>query len=787
MFGNVKPKNRRVLVSSVFAVAVIAVALISVGRAQGASTVNPLPVTPYSGFSSTLTRSPYVTDLTQTSAYVNWATNSSSPGSLQVSPVGSGGCPASTTTWSTSAGPLPVPTQIPYQASGSTGTTTAWAFSVVNGAGTTIHEYQASVLVKSLLPGHAYCYAVFSTDKAGATDLLPPSTNPSLKPLKVQSFTTLSTPAASSTAPVKFDVIDDTGENYECTTSNSCGSDVPFNPSGTPVNPDEASLYQQIGASGAQFLIDAGDTGYNNGSQTNLGDLEQTGTTTDVSNFFGPSYDPLAGGTPTFSASGDHDQSDTSLKVWPTPTSAANSGGAYAFDSVTNVDGITGSAPADWYAFSTGNVRIYVIDGAWGESASSGKLGTTTGSLCGPAGSAAASGCRPYEADVAEHWQTSSAEYKWLASDLSNPANSGMVKFAVFHFPLRSDSSTEPSDLYAQNSSANPGASTSLEALLSKNGVDVAFNGHAHIYQRTIPSGPGQVINYVTGGGGGVLEPVQGPTTADCENLLATSSTYAIGWSPTNGTGSACGTTNVPTSIAQVYNFLQVSVTGDKVTVSPTNAAGQIFDPQTYTFGTSPPSNDFSIAAGPASATVTAGSVATSTISTALTSGSTQSVALSAAGAPTGAVVSFSPQTLNVGQSSTMTVSTSSSTPTGSFPIKVTGTGSSATHSTTFTLTVTAPPPTTSVLIPANGATLSGTSTVLDASASNATSVEFRIFGGSYGYSGPVIGTATPTQYGWLCSWNTTTVANGSYVLLSEAFNSGGSAFSNKVSITIKN
>ena len=72
------------------------------------------------------------------------------------------------------------------------------------------------------------------------------------------------------------------------------------------------------------------------------------------------------------------------------------------------------------------------------------------------------------------------------------------------------------------------------------------------------------------------------------------------------------------------------------------------------------------------------------------------------------------------------------------------------------------PPPTTSVLIPSNGATLSG-STFLDASASNATSVEFRLFGGVYGFNAPVICTATPTYYGWLCSWNTTTVPNGSY------------------------
>jgi hypothetical protein len=95
--------------------------------------------------------------------------------------------------------------------------------------------------------------------------------------------------------------------------------------------------------------------------------------------------------------------------------------------------------------------------------------------------------------------------------------------------------------------------------------------------------------------------------------------------------------------------------------------------------------------------------------------------------------------------------------------------------------------PTTSVLIPATGATLSGTATTLDASASNATSVEFWILGGSYGYSGKMIGTATLTAYGWVTSWNTTTVPNGSYALLSEAFNGTTSAFSASVSITVSN
>ncbi len=95
--------------------------------------------------------------------------------------------------------------------------------------------------------------------------------------------------------------------------------------------------------------------------------------------------------------------------------------------------------------------------------------------------------------------------------------------------------------------------------------------------------------------------------------------------------------------------------------------------------------------------------------------------------------------------------------------------------------------PTTSVVIPASGATLSGTTATLDAAASNATSVKFWILGGTYGFSGHLIGTATSTIYGWVTSWNTTTVPNGSYVLLSEAFNGASSAFSAGVNITVSN
>ena len=96
------------------------------------------------------------------------------------------------------------------------------------------------------------------------------------------------------------------------------------------------------------------------------------------------------------------------------------------------------------------------------------------------------------------------------------------------------------------------------------------------------------------------------------------------------------------------------------------------------------------------------------------------------------------------------------------------------------------PAPTTALLVPSTGATLSG-STYLDAGATNATSVEFLLFGGSYGYNAPVVCTATLTYYGWLCSWNTTTVPNGSYALVSYASGAGASAFSSPISITVDN
>jgi hypothetical protein len=95
--------------------------------------------------------------------------------------------------------------------------------------------------------------------------------------------------------------------------------------------------------------------------------------------------------------------------------------------------------------------------------------------------------------------------------------------------------------------------------------------------------------------------------------------------------------------------------------------------------------------------------------------------------------------------------------------------------------------PKTRLISPSPGAVLS-LSTELVASASNTSRLEFRIFGGLYGLKGPVIGKATSTTPGgWTFDWHTTTVPNGSYYLVAEAFNSLNHAFSSVVHVRVKN
>ena len=66
------------------------------------------------------------------------------------------------------------------------------------------------------------------------------------------------------------------------------------------------------------------------------------------------------------------------------------------------------------------------------------------------------------------------------------------------------------------------------------------------------------------------------------------------------------------------------------------------------------------------------------------------------------------------------------------------------------------------------------------------TKVEFHLTGGTL--NDALIATATPTYYGWLAGWNTTTVTNGTYTLQSVAYDASGNVGrSAGVTITVAN
>ncbi len=461
------------------------------------------------GASALLTRAPYLTDLATWSVRVSWATRTRNRGIVEYGPIGH--CTAKT---SPAFGP---------------------------GARITVHgvrEYQYSTRVTGLKPYNLYCYRVLAITGSTRTDLLGSNASPRFRTLEL----------AGGTQPVTFDVLGDWGNTTDQGVNN-----------GT-LNINQARIDALIGRSGAQFAVSTGDTAYPGGTQTNYGDLDQTGI--NVSGVFGARYWAVPGQSiPYFAATGNHGLNSTFLRIWPETTAVTGSAGVYRMVRYPSIDGARpGLFPTSYYAFSTGGVRFYMLDAAWGDF----NTGHANGGSCG-------AHCDMYQVDYAAHWTLKSAEYRWLKQDLAT--HRGGLKFAFIHYPLYSDDATEPNDAYLDNIPGHPG---NLEQLLHDNGVDLVFNGHAHDYERNIAR-PGGVTSYVTGGGGGQVEPVGG-------HGCASTDAYAVGWSYKNARGSHCGAAPIPTSDAQVYNFLKVTASGTKVTVSPINALGVPFDVQSYDF-----------------------------------------------------------------------------------------------------------------------------------------------------------------------------------------------------------
>ena len=307
----------------------------------------------------------------------------------------------------------------------------------------------------------------------------------------------------------------------------------------------EANVMSQIAASPAKFVVTVGDNVYNSGTDTEYGDLS-------TGNLFPKQYLPTLGSRPIYAAEGNHgfSQNTPYLQNLPGLTAAQISGGRWLQESYAGT--FPGNYPSSWYAFDWGSARYYVLDAAYADS-NGAYQGDFWAHWSGPQ-----SGCGPCGAEEA-----------WLKSDLAAHASTP-IKFAFFHYPLYSDNSSQNSDTYLQGPN-------SLEGLLANNGVDIVFNGHAHLYERNKPQIAGKpLVSYVTGTGGAALE-----GASNCSSFDA----YAI------GSGSSCNAPK-PGSDANVYGFLLVTVNGNQVTVTPTDSTGKTFDVQTYTYVDPPGPHD---------------------------------------------------------------------------------------------------------------------------------------------------------------------------------------------------
>ncbi len=111
-----------------------------------------------------------------------------------------------------------------------------------------------------------------------------------------------------------------------------------------------------------------------------------------------------------------------------------------------------GEREEEWYSFDFGNAHFTVLD---------------TETKFGPG----------------------SAQYAWLEQDLASARQEW--KFVMFHRPVCSSG--------AHGGQENPALGQYLAPLFEKYDVDVVFNGHDHIYERSYRNG----VYYIVAGGGG--------------------------------------------------------------------------------------------------------------------------------------------------------------------------------------------------------------------------------------------------------------------------------------------
>lgn len=319
------------------------------------------------------------------------------------------------------------------------------------------------------------------------------------------------------------------------------------------LNSAQANVISRMASGGSDFAVSTGDIGYPGGTQSTYGDLQHTGR--DVSAVFGPRYWPVAGKKlPMYPAPGNHGYTSTFSDMWPSTSIAATSRGR-ASTSTHTVNGVAVATPDYWYAFNVRGWRLYILTAAWSDS----------------------SVRDPYAVDYKQHWAPGAAERTWLTNDLT--ANAAIPKIAVMHYPLYS--AVRHGDVQDTYLTAPPDGSQSVESLLASHNVKLVLNGHSHIYERNRPHRG--MVSIVTGGGGAGLNPVDTTIGGRCSQTYPDTGgavvAVARGWSSTGG--SACNGAAKPTSTAQVYHYVRVTLGTGTAKVEAIDSTGAIFDTTT--------------------------------------------------------------------------------------------------------------------------------------------------------------------------------------------------------------
>lgn len=112
--------------------------------------------------------------------------------------------------------------------------------------------------------------------------------------------------------------------------------------------------------------------------------------------------------------------------------------------------------------------------------------------------------------DTQKPLNSGSEQFAWLERSLER--SEAMWKFVIHHKPIYSSDENDYGDTWKGESALGDLNARNLVPLYERHGVDVVFNGHIHVYERTFPVRDGKAVDrngviYLTiGGGGGHLE-----------------------------------------------------------------------------------------------------------------------------------------------------------------------------------------------------------------------------------------------------------------------------------------